>query len=221
MTPGATSALVPPTHLSRWRRSRRKAFLRLGEQVWALTRRSAGGWIVEPSLGEEVAHRLATSVSWNVEDAIRCVEAHLTIPQWTRVEQGEDVVWSAGPWTVVASPGGARVCRDGVQIIKQIFVSADQGRAWAEARFRRSDRSLFGRDTRKESHSTCLFPVVRATIEEREMMEKVVAHHGLTYSEFVRLAVQFFAIHPEASLRGATAIGNLDMASSPGGTYLT
>lgn len=201
MTTENAIPLRRPDHLSRWRRSRRRASLRLGEDVWTIERLPSGGWSLTPDLGTETAEVMAAAHGWSMEDAIRYVEAFLTIDPWQRTREGAETVWIAGPWRIVSGSNGALVYRGETTATRQVFLNADQGRAWAESRFHRSDRSLFGREYRTPERSTVTFPLVRATESERQMMESVVRKYGVTYSEFVRLSIEFFANRADVLIR--------------------
>lgn len=156
---------------------------------------------MSPDLGVETAEVMATAHAWTVEDAIRYVEAFLTIEPWARTREGAETVWTAGPWRIVSGSNGAIVYRGEQTATRQVFLNADQGRAWAESRFHRSGRSLFGREYRTPERSTVMFPIVRATEDERQLMEAVVRKYDVTYSEFVRLSLDFFANRTDVLIR--------------------
>lgn len=198
-----STVLTPPTHLSRWRRSRKKAILRLEGGVLTLRQGDDGAWRVEPPVCGAVASGL--------EGAIREVEAHLTLAPWVRTAAGKEIVWSAGPWRIVDDGMGARVFRGEEQMTKAVFRNADGGRAWAESRFQRTETSLFGRECRADSKALFSLPIVRVTASERDEAREFLAHHGITYSEFVRAAVRYLA--QSSSVRVSRVAGQVQFVS--------
>jgi len=180
--------------LTRWRRAKRSATLRLTDgRLITVERLPTGGWSTSLDQGEEIRERLRLASGLDV--AISVIESVLDIPGWTRSADGG---WTRDMWEVRKVEGEEdkkpffRVYRDGERASLQYFSSADQGRAWVESRLHRNGRSLFGRNFRAEGKATVSLPIVRVTPEEKLLIFEVVKSHGITYSEFVRLAALFF-----------------------------
>jgi hypothetical protein len=201
MTSETSSLLLVPAHLSRWQRGRRKAVLRLADRVWSLTRQPTGGWRLDPDVPEVNAALQTPTLT--LEQAITCVEQHIEIPNWTVERKETTSHWRSDPWLVIHSEDGARVYRTDMQqrATSQVFRNADRGRAWAESRFHRGTGSLFGRGFRSQKKSDVSLPVVRVTEEEKSKALGVAAQYGVTYAQFVRMAVDFFHSTPDAQAR--------------------
>lgn len=180
--------------LTRWRRAKRSATLHLPDgRLITVERLPTGGWSSSLDQGEEIRERLRLASGLDV--AISVVESALDIPGWVRTAEGG---WTRDMWEVrrvqeeEEKKSLFRVYRDGASASHQFFLSADQGRAWVESRLHRNGRSLFGRGFRAKGKATVCLPIVRVTPEEKMSISAVVKSHGITYSEFVRLAALFF-----------------------------
>lgn len=105
-------------------------------------------------------------------------------------------VWIASNgWAIRPVEGGwgafRRIKGEEERASRQTFDSADRGRRWAELRFERGEAGLRGPKPRAGSRSASKLPDIRVTEEERVFAEEVLTKLGVSYSEFVRAALQW------------------------------
>lgn len=105
-------------------------------------------------------------------------------------------VWIAkNGWAIRPVDGGwgafRRIKGEEERASRQTFDSADRGRRWAELRFERGEAGLRGPKPRAGSRSASKLPDIRVTEEERVFAEEVLTKLGVSYSEFVRAALQW------------------------------
>ena len=173
---------------------------------------TSGSWMLH-SRRSPTAQKLKTpGLLAYLDRAIEEADVAISPAGWEHVSG----VWSAkNGWAIRPVEGGwgafRRIKGEEERASRQTFDSADRGRRWAELRFERGEAGLRGPKPRAGSRSASKLPDIRVTEEERIFAEEVLTKLGVSYSEFVRAALQWavdsgwVVVRDDAGVRFTTA----------------
>jgi hypothetical protein len=132
-----------------------------------------------------------------LDRAIHVVDQHFPPPKW-RFDENR---WISGNW-VITEAGEAKwkVQRLDVHGLtsnptRQEFLSPDRARVWVELRRERANMGLRGPKPRAGSPAKAKLPDIRVTIAERDAATLILGRLGMSYSGFVRAALEWADEH--------------------------
>ena len=128
-----------------------------------------------------------------LDRAVHVVDQHFPPPRW-RFDENR---WISGNWVIFEAGEGKwkvqRLDNQGALTnpTRQEFQSADRARVWVDLRRDRANIGLRGPKPRAGSPAKAKLPDIRVTVEERDAATLILGRLGLSYSAFVRAALEW------------------------------